>query len=424
MGSSLSKKSATASRSPSQTLVVAFTAGLLLFLLASFLTGGHRNGINGDLAGYMNIALDIQHHRLGSDGLYYHFHHYPPLANLLFLVAQLNAFTLPYDWGLLFTVLIAGVSGLLFIFDSLKPDDARWTFLAILISIGLLEPTTFFARYDFFPMFCMMLCALCLRRERWTEAGAFLGAAVMLKFAPVFLIPLALAMTPKSDRLRIIGGMAIAFIGTWILCDLIIGPGETLKSLIGFAEVRQSQPPYIFSTAASIDLFVKKLIGSKATVVWLDPNLGHFVSDMPVILPTLLQILSVAGTLVIAWIGLKDRKRREHLMPYFAATIFWLLFATPFTTMHYYLWGLPFAFLWFLEETDRTGKPGFWTASVAVLAAAVSLIGQYCFPYGYYDLVLHQSWLPVLLNMIRNCAVLALCIACLKAARSPEASRS
>ena len=91
--------------------------------------------------------------------------------------------------------------------------------------------------------------------------------------------------------------------------------------------------------------------------------------------------------------------------------------------MHYYLWALPFVFLWCLESVEK-GTRNHWVPALAVLATLIALIGQYCFPYSYTQLIYQVGWLPILANLVRNLLVLSITIACLWASQERRSARS
>ncbi len=392
---------------------------LIAILATSFLTGAHISPINGDLRGYADIANAMITVGKGTWISFYSFYFYPPLANIVFLIAKYNTFTvLPYDWGLLITNIFCAFAGILFILDHLKRADLRWLFLSILITIVLLEPSIFFARYDFFPTLALLLTALCIRQEKFLSAGLMLGAAFMLKFAPIFLLPLGFALIPRKKWGRFLSGFFSVCIVTWILYDLLLGWGATLDVFQGFFHFRSEQLIYIFSTTGSIDFFVKKLLGSQATVVWLDPNLGHFVDDFPSFMPLLQQGWTVLGCAIIALHAYRNEQRRDDILLYFGASVLWILFSTSFCNNHYYLWGLPFVFLWCLEQAEDGKRSTFLMGIMAVTAGMIALLGQYSFPYGYYELIWDQSWLAVTANLFRNLLVFGLVISCMYSTQS------
>ncbi len=405
-------------------LIIAAHVLLAIILLASFLTGAHLIPLNGDLIGYAAIADDIESISEGGKSVYSGFYHYPPLANIVFLVAKKNTFgVLPYDAGLLITMILAAVGSILFAIEFLKAADLRWAFFAILLSVVLLEPNTFFARFDFFPTLAILFAMLSVKRERYAAAGVLLGAGILLKFAPVFLVPIFLVYIPRKKWLRFFVGMLSIALLVWLTYDLILGWGATTDSLIHFVMTRQRQMIYIFSTFSSIDLVLQKIVGSRSSVVWIEPILGHFNADFPVILPNILQGISGLGALLIAWHASRQPRREDHLPLYIAATLFWLLFSTSFVTMHYYLWALPFVFLWCLEKNEAEPR-NRWILVLTVLATAIAVLGQYCFPYSYIDLVMQQGWLPIIANVVRNFLVFAITMACLKAAHVRSEIRS
>ena len=394
---------------------------LLYLLLMSFLSGDHISSMNGDLRGYMEVARDIKLVALESWKSYYSLYFYPPLANITFLIADYNRFkVLPYDWGLLITNLCFALAGYLYIVDILSRRDARWVFFAILLSILLLMPSTFFARYEFFTTFLLLLSALSVRRGKTAFSGFFLGAAVMMKFAPLFFLPVFLALIPRGKWRRFLAGFGVAIIVPCLLYEAILGPGATFDLFKGFFAFRAKQSVYIFSTFGSIDFTVARILGSIATVVWLDPNLGHFVMDFPSITPTLLQLLSLAGEIIIAIIVWKDPLKQENILLYIGAAVFWLLFSTSFCNMHYYLWGLPFVFLWLLERAESGQKLTRRHAGLLIVTIAIALLGQFMFPYAYYLLMYYQTPIAIIANLLRNLLVFAVTIACLKFAMLHE----
>ncbi len=395
---------------------VLVTASLVLcmFLGSRFLRDEIFIRQNGDMRQYERSAITLLQ---GSES---QASYYPPLANLVFMGAVLNPLDMPFHRSMLLMTVLWGLLGILFVCSWLQPSDCRWPMFAVPLSIALLEPSVFFARFDFFPMLAILLACLAHRRGRHGSAGVFLAAGILLKFAPIFLLPLFHVMTPRSKRSVFWLSAGLTCLVTATLLVALSGTSSAL-SLSGFAKLRAGHPVYALATASSIDLFVRMITGGTSDIRWLPPNLGHFNVGLPFYMPMLLLVLLAAGAFWVARRASKDPLRDHHLLPYVSAVLLWTLFTTPLLTMHYYLWVLPILFLWVFEAAEYRGVDAS-LLTVGILTVFVALLGQYAYPHGYFDLVDFQRPLAVTLNLLRNMLVFFLLLAIVRTTNAPSGS--
>lgn len=399
-------------------LLVLLSTGICLYLGSMFLAYEPAIRQNGDIAEYRTEAEQIAALRQGQDVTLTQY--YPPLANVVFYVAYNNVFGMPFHRGLLFTVLLACILAGGFVVEFLGKEDLQYVMLAVPATIALLEPAVFFARFDAFPMLAILLVWLCMRRGRFGYAGAFLVIGILVKFSPIFLAPLVYACTPKEKRRELFLGMGMTLVAIGALMTVVLTARGMMNILAGFLSLRAGHPPYVFSRISSIDLFVRMLLGTKGAIQWIPPNIGHFNVGFPSWTPLALQFLSVAGALLIAKIARNDALRLKNMALYISAVMLWVLATTPLLTMHYYLWILPIPLAWFLEETERTQSVKTSQFCVGILTVIVALLGQYFYPYAYFDLVNHQTPITVSLNLLRNLLTFLLVIACLQAVQTTK----
>lgn len=379
-----------------------FSAVLCAFLAYKFHSDEVHIARNGDVQQYRMAALALIHpDEVSSINAAY----YPPLANIVFVVAFLESMELPFHRSMIVLMIFCLLCAVIYIYSWLKPSDLRWFIFSILLSIVLLEPSVFFARFDFFPMLTILLACLSFRQKRYASAGGFLMAGVLLKFSPIFLFPLFHILTPAKKRIHFWKGATIVLVLVFALFA-VISRSSLFIYLENFSSLRAGHPVYALATASSIDLFLRMLFGSSGHIKWLDPNLGHFNVGLPIFMPALLLICSVLGALYIAYAAMKNNGK-EHIFLYASAVLLWLLFMTPLLTMHYYLWVLPLLFFWFFETVEQRGIQ-LVNISIALLAITVALLGQYFYPYAYFDLVDRQTHITVTLNFVRNALVFVL----------------
>ncbi len=398
------------------------STGIFLYLGSMFLAYEPAIRQNGDIAEYRTEAEQIAALHDGQDVTLTQY--YPPLANVVFYVAYNNVFGMPFHRGLLFTVLLACILAGGFVVEFLGKEDLRYVMLAVPATIVLLEPAVFFARFDAFPMLAIVLVWLCMRRERFAYAGAFLVIGILVKFSPIFLAPLVYACTPREKRRELFLGMGMTLVAMGALMTVVLTARGMMNILAGFLSLRASHPPYVFSTISSLDLFVRMLLGTKGVIQWIPPNIGHFNMGFPSLTPFALQLLSLTGALLIAKIAQNDTLRSKNMALYVSAVMLWVLATTPLLTMHYYLWILPIPLAWFLEETEKTKQVKPWQSCVGILTVIVALLGQYFYPYAYSDLVNRQTLITVSLNLLRNILTLLLAFACLKAVQTTKAMQN
>ena len=394
---------------------------LCIYLLSNFLRYENVIAGNGDIAAYERSAVMMNALRAGvsSDTPNY----YPPLANILFLSAENNILGLPFHRSLAVLFLITGITAIVYLWMTGAKNDSWWTAIAILGSITLLEPAVFFARFDFFPMLMILLACLSLRTKRVMAAGVFLILGCALKVAPVFLIPLFFVSIPTERRQEFWTGMMLGFAGVIIGSFGLLGVQATIDSLTSFFVLRTSMPPYALSGAASIDIFVRMLFGSQGTVQWIEPDLGHFDTGLPIVLSPILLLLSAGGAVLFAISASRIRNPEQHILLTASAVLFWLLFATPLLTMHYYLWVLPLPILWFLERIENTRTVRPIAALVFACTLLIGALGQWTYPHLYFDLVDRGTPLAITVNVVRNLLVLVAAFACFAAAKEVVKTR-
>jgi hypothetical protein len=382
-----------------------------VLLFRTFLRDEALVRANGDVHQYASTSYALLAGHGGDTSGYY-----PPLANIVFITAYLNPLPMPFHRSMILLMMIWAGLGTLFTALYLRVSDLKWVMFAIPLSIALLEPSVFFARFDFFPMLLILLACLSQRRQKEGYAGALLAGATLLKFSPVFLFPLFHVLTPLERRRHFWLSAGAAGGAILLLHVLLAGPEQTIQSVAGFVGLRAGHPVYSLATASSIDLFIRKLLGGNGTIEWIGPNIGHFNTGLPVWMPSFLLLLCGGGSLVIAWMAARNPARGENILLYASAVLLWVLFATPLLTMHYYLWVLPVIFLWWLETADTMPRVERRHVIIGVLASAVALLGQYFYPHAYFDLVDRQTDITVTLNLIRNLLVLWLMAEVLKVA--------
>lgn len=401
--------------------LIVVSLSICVFLGSQFVRYEAAIAGNGDTVAYERTAVMINAIRAGKAAPVPDY--YPPLANLLFLNAENNILSLPFHRGLLLMIMVTALAAVVFTALCVDPGSLRWAIIAVPGAIALLMPAVFFARFDFFPMLMVLLASLCLQRRKYDLSGVLLMFGCLLKISPVFLVPLYWVTIPRPQRWRFWNGMAAGAIAVIGVSFLTLGMKGTLQSMTSFFTMRTSYPPYALSTASSIDLFGRMLLGGKGTITWMPPDIGHFDTGLPVWISPILLLFAAAGAVWIAWRAAHDPKREQGILLYVSATMMWLLFATPLLTMHYYLWVLPLTFVWFLEQTESTWSIRPWQGLVGLSAVMVALLGHWTYPALYFALVDHQTVLAVTVNFLRNMTVLLLVVALLKAAKEASDSR-
>lgn len=347
--------------------------------------------------------------------------YYPPLATVYFWLMAHNPLHLsfPMAWGM--GLLGCTVLTALIAHEHLKDPWVKWLLPAILATTLLLHPQLLFKRFDLLVMLLLYLTIAAQRSGKERLTGAFFISACLLKFAPLFLLPLVWMASRKKRNLT--EGMLAGAAGTIGLLFLIGGPRSVIASIVSFVQFRSGHGIDILSSLSAVDMLLMRLLGKKVLVGQLpgDP-LTYWNFDFPGFM-NISMLLIAAGT--VLWMAAEARKhlkKNPATFPLFSsATLLTLLVLSPVFSPHYLFWVLPLILMWLFEKAEK-GK-GKENLVIVLALIATGLLTQWLYP-SHWDLLRSAQPLhAAILHNLRTIAMVVLAVALWKKAAKGSLSR-
>lgn len=332
---------------------------------------------------------------------------YPPGAAVLFWVAGI----LPGDYETGFTLLMLGMwalacAGAVVAARALGMGRARQYGVAVaMAAVPLLLGNVIETRFDAAVSALLAWMVAAAAAERWRWVWGLLAVAVLVKLAPVALIPvLAVWHAHRVDwrsALRGIGGAAVA-IAAVIIPIAVIAP----SGLWDMVRYHLDRPPQLESLTSSYMMLLHVLADVPVTVEYSFGSQGLSGSGPGIVgsLTTMVVVTLLAAVAVVLAGGLRRARpgADARLMASAAACSMAIVLAGgKVLSPQFMLWLVPVGLL----VSGPYGRAAFGTTLAALL------VTQLWFPTNYWDLVaLHdrEIWLLVVRNGLLLCLV-AMC---------------
>ncbi len=402
-----SYRSFASSRLSAHTLLLGLAAQVPVFATLWFLYL-HRpvadpTGINYDVRIFFDAATAVLRGQLPYRDFFFQ---YPPLALLFFIPPRLIASDLAsyFAW---FSVelLVLGGCGVLATAAVARrlgqpPGPTLLLYSVGLLALGSIVPQ----RYDLAPAILVLLALCAWLYNRRGLAWALLAIGTLTKIYPALLLPLFTIAAWRTAGAR-------AVVRGWIIFGIVVlvvmlpllatAPGETLKAFSGQA----GRGLEIESTFASL-LLAGRAVGLPAEIVYQKQmNSWDVTAPYAEQVATLALVLQFALLLFAYARFLRERENTNAaLVPYASAVIALALLTSKVFSPQYMIWLFPLALL--------SGKKFVWTSALFLLAA---LVTQIVFPL-LWGLLKQGDSLPILLLIVRDLGLAALCIVCLRPA--------
>lgn len=338
---------------------------------------------------------------------------YPPLAVLFFWFWSLlyAPFHLSFagTWAVL---LLTGFAGTLcWVNIALKNRGAVLLAPTVLIAAVLVHPRLLLARFDILLAFLILLAVLSAEAKQFRRCGFFLGCAILLKFVPIFLIPL-FWFASTGFRNRLVEGMAWAFAFTAVFMTIFIKPLSFFENSISFLTYRTQTGFDLLSNASGIDIAIRRILGLPVQAGrYPEDALTIWNFDLPRELATMAVAAVAAGALIIAfqWYHKSAKVRRDVLLPTCVTFILFLLL-TPTFSPHYLMWVVPLLVFWLLERAQTQGLLTLRQLSIGGLLFALCTLTQWVYPNHWYEFSMYQPLSAALMLTLRAGAMATLIV--------------
>ena len=361
-----------------------------------------------DVAHYGSIGGQAMTASLGGGGQLQS--EYPPLATVLFLVANAVAWGGDVANAWLCLVVVGVMAAAAYARRGLG-DTHAWLIPASIAGTAVLAgPELVFARYDVLVALSLLLSVRSRALRRYGHAGMFLAVACALKMVPVLLLPAMLATAAPGRRSRLAWGFFTGLVATIAVTVTVLGIGPTLQNIRYVAEYHGPRDIQIESLWSGLHLAVKALAGQRAAV-----GTGHLSmnnTELGTGIATIVKVLVPGLALAASAIAMRNRRGETDTL---ALGVLVLAVAlSPVFSPQYVVWFLPLLPSWAWSRlTDVRFRPVL--VESVFLGAVIGVATQWVFPLHYPEIIAQEGPALVVLN-VRNGAALLLAVVLLRQA--------